>query len=152
MSTSSIDSLLDATIDDLSDIPEFKPFPIGAHRASIKWDYTKKVNDKTVVELSVTAIETLELSNPEDTPTKAGDSTNILFQFTKKDGTPNELAQGLWKALLKPLQEHFKTASNRETMDASQGAEVLIVTNMRSDKKDPNNIKYYTDIKNLQVI
>lgn len=147
-----IDSLLDATLDDLADVPEFKPYPIGAHRAVIKWDYTKKVNEKVCVELSIQGIETVELTNPEDTPITPGMTTSMLFNFTKKDGTKNEIAEGQWKELLKPLAAHFGTANNRATMDASNGAECLAVTTIRADKKDPNDVKYYTAIKSLTVL
>ena len=33
-----IDNLLDGTLDDLADAPEFKPFPLGAHKIVMKWE------------------------------------------------------------------------------------------------------------------
>jgi hypothetical protein len=146
-----MDNLLDGTLDDLADMPEFKPFPAGAHRATIQWDYSKFAAEK-IVELKITAIETVELANPEDTPVKAGDTTNQRLMFLKKDKTPNEIAQGQFKNLIKPLTEHFGTANNRETMDASNGAEVLVITKIRADKRDANDIKYYTDVTTLSVV
>lgn len=147
----SIDSLLDGTLDDLADIPEFKPFPLGAHRATINWE-VKAVNNVPCIELKVTGIETLELTNPDDVAIKAGDSTNVIFMLKKKDGTENELAQGQWKELLKPLAAHFGTTSNRDTMEKSNGAECVVVTGIRADKRDAQNIKYYTTITNLQLV
>lgn len=150
INTSDIDSLLDGTLDDLADIPAFKPFPAGAHRVIINWE-TKKISDKTAIELKVTAVETLELENPEETPVKAGDKTSTLYQFYKKDGTANEIAQGQFKEIMKSLALHFGAKSNRELMAESEGFEVAITTSIRTDKRDVNDIKYYTDIKNLVV-
>jgi hypothetical protein len=147
-----LDSLLDGTLDDLADMPEFKPFPAGAHRVTIKWDLTKEINGQKCPELTLTAIETVELSNPEETPVATGDTTNMMFMFKKKDGSRNELSEGKFKGLLKGLQEHFKTGSNRETIESSQGAECLAVTKIRKDDKDKDNIKYYTDVMSLTVM
>ena len=154
INTTSIDSLLDGVLDDLADIPAFKPFPIGAHRTTIKWEL-KAINEVPVVELTLTAVETVELTNPEtDKPVAAGDTTNVMFMLKKKDGSNNELAQGQWKELLKPLAAHIGTTSNRATMEASNGAEVLVITTVRKSvsKTDATDIKYYTAVSSLSVI
>lgn len=154
VNTSSIDSLLDGTLDDLADVPEFKPFPMGAHKVTIKWDI-KEINSQPAIELSLTAVETIELTNPEtDKPVAAGDTTNVMFMLKKKDGTNNDLAQGQWKELMKPLAAHFGTTSNKATMEASNGAEVLVITDVRKSvsKTDANDIKFYSSIKSLSVI
>ncbi len=146
-----LDSLLDATLDDLADVPEFKPFPIGVHRCTIKWDM-KVVNDSVNPQLTITAIETVDLKDPTNTPCAPGDSTSQMFSLKKKDGTRNELGEGQWKNLLRPLKDHFMTSSIRETMDASNGCEVLAVTSIRTDKRDKDNPKHYTEIVNIQVM
>ena len=151
VNTASIDSLLDATLDDLADIPEFKPFPIGAHSVKIAFDY-KEVGGVAAVELALTAVATVELATPTDTPITAGDTTNVLFMLKKKDGSNNDLAQGQLKELLKPLAAHFGTISPRATMAAANGAEVVVITDIREDKRDPQNIKQYTSIKQLTVL
>ena len=149
--TSDIDSLLDGTLDDLSDIPAFKPFPIGAHRVTINW-LTKKINEKTAIELKLTAVETLELANTTtDEPVKAGDSTTVMYMFYKKDGKPNEIAQGQFKEVMKALAGHFGAKSNRELMAESEGYEVVVATGIRVDKRDANDPKPYTEVKNLIV-
>ena len=154
VNTTSIDSLLDGTLDDLADVPEFKPFPMGAHKVTIKWDI-KEINSQPAIELALTAVETIELTNPEtDKPVAAGDTTNVMFMLKKKDGTNNDLAQGQWKELMKPLAAHFGTTSNKATMEASNGAEVLVITDVRKSvsKTDANDVKYYSSVKSLSVI
>ena len=146
-----IDSLLDSTLDDLADMPEFKPYPAGAHRCTMKME-VKEINTITSIDINLTGIETVELADATDTPIVAGDTTNMLLMLKKKDGTSNDMSVGKWKELLRPLQAHFGTTSNRETMEASQGVEVLVVTKIRTDKRDANDLKYYTDIVSLQVV
>lgn len=146
-----LDSLLDSTLDDLADMPEFKPFPAGAHRATIHME-VKLVNDIPSLDIKLTGIETVELANPEDTPLKEGDSTNQLIMLKKKDGTKNEFSEGKMKELLKPLASQFGTATNRETIEASNGAEVLVVTKLRKDDRNKDDIKYYTEIVSWQVV
>ena len=148
---SSIANLLDNTIDALADMPEFKPFPKGAHRCTIKWAI-KAINGYPAIELSLKAISTEELVDPTDTPVKAGDETSSIFILIGKDGTQNDLGQGQWKKLLVPLTAHFNTATNQETMDASQGCEVVAITGIQTNKKDPQNIKHYTSIEQLMVV
>ena len=44
----SIDSILDSTLDDLADMPEFKPFPAGAHKCTFDFE-AKTINGKPAV-------------------------------------------------------------------------------------------------------
>lgn len=153
----SMDDLLDGTLDDLADVPEFKPFAAGAHKVKINFDATKKINDMPAIEVKLTHIETVELTNPEDTPPNAGDSTNVIYILKKKDDkgniVRNELAEGQFKQLLASLAPAFPEATtNRAIMEAAQGYEVLAVTSIRESKKDKNNIKYYTALDSVVLL
>lgn len=153
----SMDDLLDGTLDDLSDMPEFKPFPAGAYKLKLNFDSKKKINDMSAIEVKMTCVEAVELNNPEDTPPAPGDTTNVLFIMKKKDDNGkvvrNELAEGQFKELMKGLAPAFPTAkSTREMMEMAEGFEVLGVTSIRENKKDKNNIKRYTSIDSVQVI
>jgi hypothetical protein len=152
--TLSMDDLLDGTLDDLADVPEFKPFAAGAHRVTISFDATKKINDMPAIEVKLVHVETMELSDPEATPPNAGDSTNVIYILKKKDDkgnvVRNELAEGQFKNLLASLAPSFPEATtNRAIMEAAQGYEVLAVTSIRENKKDKNNIKYYTALDSV---
>ena len=152
-----MDNLLDMTLDDLADMPEFKPFPAGAHRCTIKWALKKIGELEGCPELTLTLIETVEQNDSEATPAKAGDTTSVAFMLKKKDKdtgkwVPNDLGQGQFKEILKSLAEAAGSAVPREIMDKSNGMEVLAVTAIRTDKRDKDNLKYYTDVKNVQVM
>lgn len=145
-----MDDLLDATLDDLADMPEFKPFPAGAHKVSIAWDYSEYATKKQI-KLTAKYIEPVELTDSDTVPPKAGDTTTQIFTMKKKDGTKNEIGEGQWKNMLAGLVGNFP-GSNKEIMDSSSGAEVLLITKLRADKRDANDIKWYTDFVSIAVI
>lgn len=138
----SLDSLLDFTLDDLADMPEFKPFPNGAYRCAISWE-EKTINGKNALELKAKLLETVEMSNPMDDQPKAGAETSVLYMLD------NEFAQGKLKAILLPICTHLNVTKLRDAINESQNLEVLLVTKTRMDK---DKVKSYTDIVNLQVI
>lgn len=146
--SNALDYLLDATLDDLADIPEFKPFPEGAHRVTIQWA-EKIVNSLPAMELKLVGIETQELSNPEASPLNKGDETSVVFLFKNKDGTRNEMAEGNFKAILSQLAKHFGITNNRELVTASQNCECLALTKIRKDKNFIENGKMYTQIHSV---
>lgn len=147
---SSINSLLDSTLDDLADMPEFKPYPAGAHK--VIFDYvSKEVNNKPIVEFKFKAIETLELSDPaKDQPLVKGAETSIALFLRNNNGTRNEISEGQLKNTIKSLSQVFSGSSNREILDAAKGAEVMIVTKVRENKNSPGT--FNTSLVKLEVI
>lgn len=152
-----IDSLLDGTLDDLADAPEFKPYPIGAHKVIINWE-TKQLDDKklsgkknTIVTLKMKAVETVETAAGSDEVCSPGQEENIGF-FLVHHSSPKamEIGQGGFKEIMKSLAAHYGAKSNRDLMADSQGAEVLVTTGLRKDKQDAN--KKYTTLEKLMVI
>lgn len=138
-----MDSILDGTLDDLADIPEFKPYPAGTHRATIHFEQ-KVVNKHPCFEVVFKGVETVELpSGSEAAPISAGQEATVLYRMD------NELGQGKFKKLLRALGEHYGAMKNRELIEATQGAEVLVVTNLRSNRNDKT--KQYMDIVEIAV-
>lgn len=146
---SDLDNLLDCTLDDLADLPSFKPFPAGAHRVtlSLETDDISKRMKKPCVEANLTLIETVELADPntpEGEVSKEGDTANTLFMLD------NEFGQGALKAIAKPLGEALGCSSLREVVEQSKDVECLVITKIQVDKKDSD--KKYLKISELQVI
>jgi hypothetical protein len=145
-----IDDLLDGTLDDLADAPQFKPFPAGAHVVKLNWD-VKNIGNSPAIEAKFTHQSTAELANPDDELPKPGDTCSTAFILKDKEGKKNELAEGQWKEILKNLKEGGVAGeTNREIMDASNGMEVMLVSALRKDKNDPS--KFYLVIKSVNVI
>jgi len=141
---SDIDSLLDSTLDDLEDLPEFKPFPPGAHQVSISLEL-KKINDKDAVEMTLKGIATLELVEPtKDEPIKEGDETSIVFFLD------NEFARGNMKKLLTPIGEALGNSKIRDVIEQTKGLECLAITSLRKNKDDAD--KPYMNVKEIRVL
>lgn len=142
MTDFNMDAMLDGVLDDLADAPEFKPFPAGTHKVTITIAQ-KKIGTHPAFEISMKAIETIELSNPEDTPLAAGATTSVAYMMDI------EIGQGNFKKILASLASHYGAKSNRELIADAQNAEVLVVTKVRMNK---DKTQSYTDIVELQVI
>lgn len=144
-----IDTLLDGTLDDLADMPEFRPFPTGIHKCTVNME-VKEVSGQRAVEVKLTAIETVELpSGSEDTPLNAGDSTNVLYFLTHSNPKVAEMGQGGFKELMKVAAAHFGSKSNRELIADMNGAECLVSTTTRQNK---DKTKSFTGIDSIQIV
>lgn len=141
-----IDAMLDGTLDDLADLPEFKPFPVGTHAVVLtivdKTAAKDRVNNHPGFEVKMKAVETLELANSDDTPLAAGAETSVLYLLD------NPIGQGSFKKLLASAAEHFGSKSNRELIADLQGATVAVVTRQRQNKEKTQT---YTDIVEMKV-
>ena len=140
---SEIDDILDSTLDDLEDLPEFKPFSAGIHRVSVSMDL-KDINGKTVPEMTLKGLETLELATATDEPIKEGDSSSVIFMMD------NEYGRGNFKKVVTPLAVALGTSTNRETIEACKDVECVIITSLRADKNDKD--RFYLNIKELNVV
>ena len=141
-----IDAMLDGTLDDLADLPEFKPFPVGTHAVVLtivdKTAAKDRVNNHPGFEVKMKAVETLELANSDDTPLVAGAETSVLYLLD------NPIGQGSFKKLLASAAEHFGAKSNRELIADLNGATVAVVTRQRQNKEKTQT---YTDIVEMKV-
>lgn len=139
----SLDQLLDATLDDLDDLPSFQPFPAGAHKVLATFG-TKEINGKSVVTLDFKMIESLELANTQDEPPKEGDVANTMFMID------NEFGLGNLKKCAAPFTEMIGSSGLRDIVEGVKDVECVIVTGIRTDKSDPD--KKYLNVKEIQVV
>ena len=129
--------LLDSSVEDLAELEAFTPIPAGTHRLSIGWE-TKDINNKPSVILKMEVLETLEMANTNEEAPAAGKKADVAFMLLKDDGTPNTMGQGQLRAVIESLVESFGGDTTRETMEASEGAEVVATLKIRVNKNDPD--------------
>jgi len=141
-STTDLDSLLDISLDDIADLPEFKVFPAGAHRCTMKLE-KKQIGTHPAWELKLTAIETVELADPAETPLVTGTESSVAFMMD------NEFGAGNLKKVITPIAQHFGIGKMGELAEASNGTEVLAVTKQRQNK---DKTATYLDVVSLQVL
>lgn len=137
-----INNLLDGTLDDLADLPEFKPFPPGTYRVRVALEQ-KVVNRHPGFELKMSCLETIELSNGSDTPPAEKAECTVLYLLD------NEIGQGQFKKLLNVAAGHFGAKPNRELIGDMQNTECLVVVKNRMNK---DKTQTYTDIVELQIV
>lgn len=149
-----IDTLLDGTLDDLADMPEFKTFPVGAHKVTISFETKTIEGTGSGVEMKLTGIETVELpAGSEAAPLSAGDSTNIFFFLKHKNPKVVEMGQGQLKEILKVLREHFGAGhTNRELMEKADGLECIVATGHRFKDKGKPEQRVFTSLEALTVV
>ena len=136
-----IDALLDGTLDDLADLPEFRPLPVGTYHSQFKIEPDAK--DKTIYYAKLKIIETKELANTDEVPVEKGAEANVRYDLK------NEWGQGAFKKVMASLSAHYGAKSNRELLEEVKSyIEVLVVTKQNLNKKDG---KIYTDIVELAV-
>lgn len=143
-----LDSLLDGTLDDIADLPQFKVFPSGAYNVQLKEGFVQKeINNHPAIELKMVCTEVLELNNAADEADapKPGDECSIAFMMD------NEIGQGKFKEAIKNFAAMAGTSNIRTCMEASKGAEVMVVIK-RTHKDEGGERKYYANLQKLEVL
>jgi len=138
-----LDDLLDSSIDDFEDLPDFEPYPVGTHRVYGTLSL-KEVNDKVNVEFSMKAIETLELKDKvKDQPLAEGAPASVLFNFG------SEWGRGAFKKVFAGTAEKLGATSNRQLIENFQEVDCVVVTKLRTSKDDKD--KKYTNVVELVI-
>lgn len=143
-----IDDILDGTLDDLDDLPSFKPFTPGLHLCKVKITQ-KEVTKFPVMEVELTAKETIELADTSAEPVKAGDVASTIFFMKHSNPKTAELGQGKFKELMKGLAPSFPDAKKLSELIAAVNDtdEVIVATSVRKTKDD----KEYLDIQTMSM-
>ena len=142
-----LDQLLDTSISDLADLPEFKQPPAGAHRCYFNLS-AKEVGGEPALVMNFKVIETLELEVETDKPLEAGDEFDITSTMT------NEFGQGLVKSVA--AKACAAQGVDPETVTLGQsfepfiGGEVIAFTGLRVDKKDKSpKPRHFVTLKDI---
>lgn len=142
-----IDALLDGTLDDLADLPEWTVPNPGSYIAEVKSFEVKDINGQKSPEIKLLFTELIEAADeslePQTLPIEAG----MLFMFFTKDGKPNEMGQGQFKEIIAALKPVVGGDKNSEVMANAKGAMVAITTGVRQDKNDKD--KKYLKINQI---
>jgi len=128
-------SLLDGTLDDLADRPEFLPFVQGAH--TVKLTLIQDEKKSSVLYAACTLIETLEQADPNETPMEPG------TKFRARMDLSNKFGQGDIKMILAAAATVFNERSVSKLIESlkTEGMECSVVTENRTNKD-----KVYTSI------
>lgn len=131
-----LETLLDADLQDFVDMPEFPTPPAGVYAATLLGMTTKEIKDQPAVEVKVKLDSTVELADETETPIADGTEVSVAYTLT------NEYGQGGFKAIATVIAGMLGVTTTREVMEGCAGLELVIVTKLAKDKKDPEK-KYF---------
>lgn len=140
-----LDSILDMSLDDVEDLPEFVTPPPGHYKLLLKKLEQKTLSEKPALVFSYAVIETLELSNEADTPV-AGD---LKSEFSETFFLNNEKGLAFAKKNLAPLSAHFGVKTVRELIAACEGGVEVAATIKNRANKEKTAI--YPSVSNIIV-
>lgn len=140
--------ILDQTVEDLADLPEFKPWPAGTYLIELTTDIEEveqtlengnKVK-REVPKLVFGFKEVVELDNPDEEAPGEKAKFFLSTYLVKKDGTRNEFGEGQLKMVLMALKDMYPDATtNRELIKAASGTLLAVTTKIRKRKDQEGN-------------
>lgn len=140
-----IEDLMDATVDDLKDLPPFVVPPIGHYKLSVSLD-RKVVNEHPCIEAQFVVQETLELKNPAEAPCENGTKFSVLHTMD------NEFGQGAFKLFIGPIVAGLGLQGKKVAEVVQQVKNVVIAATIkqRKDKNDPDRV--YASVQTPEVL
>jgi|WetSurMetagenome_2_1015567.scaffolds.fasta_scaffold71012_5 hypothetical protein len=139
-------SLLDASIDDLADLPPMEAPPTGFYNFNLKLTTNRKINEKEAVIMELEVREVLEVSNPEE-----AEQVKVGQKFSEAFILGNEISIGRMKIALKPIGDALGLGKISDIVAAtSAGIMIAATCKRRIDKNDPE--KKYASLSNITVI
>lgn len=146
-----IEDLMDASIDDLKDLPGFEVPPKGHYKLMVSLE-RKKVNDHDSIEAKLTVLETLELASTNDAKVEDGTKFGQLFMMD------NEWGQGGFKGFAVPIAAGLGLEKPKisQVIAAIQNVTIAATIGHRYHKEDKQKPvgerRTYADLKNVTVL
>lgn len=139
-----LDALLDASMDDLADLPPMGVPPTGNYQLSVTASREASQDKKSeYFKFSYEVVEIGEVKNDEEAnDVKVGMKFTEMFSPFKKDGTMNDLGIGFLKERAAPFAAHFGTQRLGDTIQQIQGVVINATLTRRQDKKDETRFNF----------
>lgn len=151
---SNVDDLLNASMDDLDDLPPIGVPPTGHYNLTVSFDI-KEVGEgeskKEVIAASYLVDAVNELKDPDEADdVKPGQQFSEFFHLTKKDGTRNTFGIGTLKERLKPFVPVYNTSNIGELVKSVKQVAIAAEVIRKVNKK--NEDQYNMNMKNMIVL
>jgi len=141
-----IESLMDASIDDIKDVPGFEIPPVGRYKLGLKLE-VKKINEHPAIEAALVVRSVVELKNKEEAAPEAGSKFSTLFMMD------NEFGQGFFKEMAKALASGLGMSNPKVSEILARTASVVEIEATVGHKKGTgaNSDKIYGQLSNITV-
>jgi hypothetical protein len=152
MNFADFDSLMDASMDDLDDLPPVGVPPTGHYNLNVT---AERVSNKDAtgeyIKFTYVVEAVNEIRNPEEESQAAvGQKFSQNFSPLKKDGTVNEWGVGFLKEATAPFSAHFGSSRMGETLAQIQSISVAATLVRKVNKKEPDRFDF--SVKDVVVL
>lgn len=149
---SDLDSLMDASMDDIDDLPAVGVPPTGHYNLSVS---AERVSNKDAtgeyIKFSYVVEAVNEIKNSEEeSQAEIGQKFTQNFSPIKKDGTVNEWGMGFLKEAVAPFSAHFGTSKMGETIAHIHQVSVAATLVRRVNKKEPDRFDF--NLKDVTIL
>ena len=135
---------MNATLDDIDDLPAFSTFPSGAYSIRLLEGLVeKKIGEHPAIEMEMTLVETLEMTEPlkdGEVPPKPNDTCSTAFMLDNKFGV------GALKEVLKVIAPVAGSTQISACVAASKGMAFMVVLKRSYDS---GTDRHYANIKKI---
>lgn len=146
-----LDSLMDASMDDIDDLPPVGVPPTGHYNLLISASREASQAGSEYIKFSYEVEAVNEVKDAaEESQAAVGMKFNQIFSPFKKDGTVNEYGLGFLKEACAPFAAHFGTTKMGDTIAQIDKISVAASLARRKDKKDPDRWNF--SIKDVVVL
>lgn len=147
-----IEALLDASMDDLDDLPPVGAPPSGHYNLTVSLNIEKigdPEKDVVVAEFVVDAINELK-DEEERSEVAVGQQFKQFFHLTKKDGTANKFGVGSLKQLCGPFAERLGTKNMREIINGVK--QMAITATIKRTVNRKNEDQFNLTVKDIVLL
>lgn len=148
-----LDSLMDASMDDIDDLPPVGVPPSGHYNLCVSAERIdpEDTSKNSYIRFSYEVEAVNEVRDPaEESEAAAGMKFSQMFSPLKKDGTVNEFGIGFLKEAVAPFSAHFGSGKMGETIAQINKVSVAATLVRRKDKKDPDRFNF--SLKDVVVL
>lgn len=146
-----LDSLMDASMDDIDDLPPVGVPPTGHYNLAVTATREKAESGNEYIKFAYVVEAVNEVKTPgEESQAAVGMKFQQVFSPLKKDGTVNEFGIGFLKEAVAPFSAHFGTSKMGDTIAQIQSISVAASLVRRQDKKDPDRFNF--NLKDVVVL
>lgn len=147
-----IDALLNASMDDLEDLPPVGVPPSGHYNLTVSFDVKEVGDDKKQIPVATYTVDAVnELSDQDEASEVAvGQQFSEFFYLMKKDGERNTFGIGKLKQRLVPFAERFGTTNIGELLKNVQQIAITAEVKRKPNKKDEDRPNL--DLKNVVLL
>lgn len=146
------DSLMNASMDDIDDLPPVGVPPTGHYNLLVTASReTSEASGNEYIKFQYEIQDINEIKNEAEASEAAvGQKFSTMYSPFKKDGSINEYGIGFLKEAVKPYAAHFGTTGIGDTLAAIQQVSVAATLVRRQDKKDPERMNF--NVKDVVVL